>query len=51
MIQPPEGRPLRTTLPVGTENVGCVIVPITGAVGIGGCAGITTFADGRDVQP
>ena len=27
------------------------MVPITGAVGVGGCAGITTFADGSDVQP
>ena len=51
MIQPPEGKPLRITLPVGTEYVGCVMVPITGAVGVGGWAGITTLADGRDVQP
>ena len=51
MIQPPEGKPLSTTLPVGTANVGCVIAPITGAVGVGGRAGINTLADGSDVQP
>lgn len=33
---PVAGRPLKTTLPVGTLNVGCVIVPITGAAGVGG---------------
>lgn len=26
-------------------------VPITGAVGVGGCMGIVTFADGTDTQP
>ena len=33
---PDEGSPLRTTLPVVTEHVGCVIVPTTGAVGVTG---------------
>jgi hypothetical protein len=33
---PVDGKPLKTTLPVGTANVGCVIVPITGAEGLRG---------------
>ena len=33
---PDEGRPLRATLPVGTAQVGCVLVPTTGAVGAAG---------------
>ena len=33
---PVAGNPLKTTLPVGTANVGWVIVPITGAEGVGG---------------
>lgn len=49
--EPVEGNPLNTTLPVGSATVGCVIVPTSGAAGVGGCAGITTFADGADRQP
>jgi hypothetical protein len=48
---PVDGNPLKTTLPVGRANVGWVIVPITGAEGVIGCAGITTFAEGTDKQP
>lgn len=48
---PVAGRPLKTTLPVGTLNVGCVIVPITGAVGVGGCAFITALPDAVDEHP
>jgi hypothetical protein len=32
---PDAGSPFRTTLPVATEQVGCVILPGTGAVAIG----------------
>ena len=32
---PAAGRPLRTTLPVATEQVGWVMVPIAGANGTG----------------
>jgi hypothetical protein len=46
-----EGKPLNTTLPVGSASVGWVIVPTTGAAGVGGCAGITTFAEGTDRHP
>ena len=48
---PEVGSPLRTTLPVETVYVGCVIVPTTGAEGVGGCEFIMTFDDTRDVQP
>lgn len=48
---PDDGNPLNTTLPVGTANVGWVIVPTAGAVGEDGCAGINTFADGTDKHP
>jgi hypothetical protein len=33
MVQLPEGKPLKTTLPVGVAQVGCVMVPTTGATG------------------
>ena len=38
IVQLPAGSPLKTTLPVATAQVGCVIAPTTGAVGVGGCA-------------
>jgi len=51
-VQAPEaGRPFKTTLPVGTLSVGCVIVPIAGAVGVGGCAFITALPDTIEVHP
>ena len=33
---PLAGKPLRATLPVETEHVGCVMVPIVGAEGVNG---------------
>jgi hypothetical protein len=33
MIQLPNGKPFKTTLPVGIAQVGCVMVPTTGAAG------------------
>jgi hypothetical protein len=48
---PVEGNPLTTTLPVGTEQVGWVIVAGIGAAGVTGCALITTLADADDVHP
>lgn len=48
---PVAGKPSRTTLPVDDSHVGCVIVPITGAVGVGGCGLITTSSDASDTQP
>jgi hypothetical protein len=49
--EPVDGKPLNTTLPVGTARDGWVTVPTTGAVGVAGCAGITTFEDGTDKHP
>jgi hypothetical protein len=34
IVQVPEGSPPKTTLPVLTEQVGCVIVPTLGAAGV-----------------
>jgi len=51
IVHAPDGNPVRTTLPVATSHVGWVIVPIRGADGVGGCAGITTFEDGRETHP
>jgi hypothetical protein len=50
-VQVPEGKPFNTTLPVATVHVGCVMVPIVGAVGVGGCVLITTLAEATEVQP
>jgi hypothetical protein len=47
---PVAGKPLRSTLPVDTVQVGWVIVPTTGAVGVAGCVLITTFAEVVEVQ-
>ena len=51
MVQLPAGNPLSTTLPVANAQVGCVITPTTGAVGVTGCALITMFADNTEVHP
>jgi hypothetical protein len=48
---PLEGKPLKATLPVATEHVGCVIVPTTGVVGTVGAAFTTAFPDDGDEQP
>jgi hypothetical protein len=48
---PAAGRPLRTTLPVATEQVGWVIVPIIGAEGDPGAGLITTLAEAGEVHP
>jgi len=36
IIQLPKGRPLNSTLPVATEQVGCVMIPVIGAEGVNG---------------
>jgi hypothetical protein len=46
-VQLPEGKPLRSTLPVGDEHVGCVTVPVTGADGVLGCV----FIEADEVEP
>ena len=51
MVQFPDGNPLNTTLPVDTAQVGWVINPGTGAMGVTGCELITTSADATEVHP
>ena len=51
IVQFPAGKPLNSTLPVATAQVGCIIVPAVGAVGVAGCALITIFADATEVHP
>ena len=46
---PVAGKPFKTTLPVARAQVGCVVVPTEGAVGVAGCALITTLVEGGDV--
>jgi hypothetical protein len=46
IVQLPPGNPFNTTLPVGVVQVGCVIVPTIGAVGLA-----TTVKLLLDVQP
>ena len=48
---PDDGNPLKSTLPVDTEHVGCVIVPITGAEGEPDGALMTILADESEVHP
>jgi hypothetical protein len=47
---PVPGKPLRATLPVETEQVACVVVPMTGAEGSGLTVTAVT-ADGRLWHP
>jgi hypothetical protein len=47
---PVAGRPLNTTLPVAEAQVGCVMVPTVGAVGVAGWALMTTFAEEVETQ-
>ena len=48
---PELGSPLRATLPVGTVQVGWVLVPTTGAVGAVGTALITTLPVAGETHP
>ena len=48
---PVAGNPFKTTLPVALVQVGCVIVPIVGALFAKGCALMTTFAEGEEIHP
>ena len=48
---PVAGNPDRSTLPVASKQVGWVIFPIVGAVGVTGWVLITTLADATEVQP
>ena len=48
---PDAGNPFKTTLPVATAQVGCVIVPTVGAVGVVGWVLTTTLADAGEIHP
>ena len=48
---PVAGNPVSSTLPVDTLQVGCVIVPTIGAVGVTGWVLITTADEGGETQP
>lgn len=50
-VHEPDGKPLNSTEPVDTVQVGCVRVPTVGADGVAGCELITTLAVGADIQP
>jgi len=51
IVQVPEGKPLKSTLPVATVQVGCTTVPTIGADGVAGCALIIALADAAEVHP
>jgi hypothetical protein len=48
---PVAGKPLSATLPVDRAQVGWVMSPTTGAVGVSGWALITTFDEAAETQP
>jgi hypothetical protein len=48
---PDEGRPFRTTPPVEELQVGWMIVPTAGAVGVSGLAFITALAEEDEMHP
>ena len=48
---PVAGKPLITTLPVASAQVGWVMVPTVGMVGEDGWAVITTLAEAGEIQP
>ena len=48
---PDAGSPLKATLPVAVVQVGWVMVPITGADGVAGCALMVALSDEAEVQP
>jgi hypothetical protein len=48
---PVAGSPFNTMLPVATTQVGCVMVPVTGAIGIPPAGRITTLADVTEIHP
>ena len=48
---PVAGSPVSTTLPVATLQVGWVVIPICGAVGVTGWVLITAVPDELEVHP
>ena len=50
-VHDPDGKPLNTAEPVGTAQVGCVIVPTVGLDGAAGAALTTILLVDVEVQP
>ena len=50
-VHEPDGKPLSTTEPVVTAQVGCVIVPTVGLDGVDGTVLTTTFAEATETHP
>jgi len=48
---PGVGKPVNCTLPVGTVQVGLVIVPTVGGAGANATGLMTTFPDEPDIHP
>jgi len=48
---PVAGKPDKTTLPVATAQVGCVIVPTIAADGVEGCVLMATLAEAGEIHP
>ena len=51
IVHAPVGKAFNTTDPVATKQVGCVIVPTVGGVGVAGCVLIITLPVALEVQP
>ena len=51
IVQLPDGKPLRATLPVAVAQVGWVMVPTIGASGVAGCVLIVALVEATEVQP
>ena len=48
---PADGKPFNTALPVDIAQVGCVMVPSVGEVGVAGWVLITMLAEADEIQP
>ena len=50
-VQDPAGKSLKAKLPVAVEQVGWVMVPMVGALGMLGAEFIVALSDAAEVQP
>ncbi len=51
IVHNPVGKAFNITDPVATKQVGCVMIPTVGGVGVAGCALIITLPVVLEVQP
>jgi hypothetical protein len=51
IVHVPEGKPLKSTLPVATEQEGWIMASICGADGVTGLAIMVALADTSEVHP